>query len=568
MRRTFTASFALAAAVAAIAAAPRPSAAPAGRGSPHLAVIVAVDGLSWDNLDSRRPWLNAGLKRLLDEGAVATECRSGHLNTVTSPGHASIATGAPPRVHGIPGNQWYAPSPDGKSMLTIYAGSQPAPGEPENSPNTILGPGRLWVDTLGDRLVAHDPRSKVVAISNKDRSAILLAGRNPRHAVYWFESKNGTYETSAAYDPRGSAAMAAAKIVTRFNSTKAGTRIASSYGATWARLPEPPGHPQGGYVGGLGAYQDPIVGPEFPHDLVKSTEPLPSALLSTPIADRLLTDLALDLLADDGLALGRGDDPDLLAISFSANNYVSHDYGPESLEALETLRALDVQIGRLLDDLTARFGDGVVVALSADHGFLPLPEATKRANPGGTGGRVVEADFVRKLNAAVDRKLSRKGPPLVLGIDASSLWLDRIALRAPGAPEAKPVLAIVQRELATTWKDVIERSFVVDGLPPQRPDDEIARRAWNARFPGRAGDLFVVARYGVLLATARAKGTSHGSPWDYDAHIPLIFWGSRVARRTVTIPTAPYDLAPTLATWLGVTLPDATGSALDVWRPR
>src|SRR5882672_627966 len=135
----------------------RPPAAP----PPRLAVVIAVDGLSWDRVQAWRPWFTAGLKRLLDEGAVAAQCRYGHLNTETGPGHASLATGVPPRLHGIPLNQWYVPSPDGTAMTTIYSASQPVPGEPENSAKTIPGPGRLRVPTLGDRLVARDARSKV-----------------------------------------------------------------------------------------------------------------------------------------------------------------------------------------------------------------------------------------------------------------------------------------------------------------------------------------------------------------------------------------------------------------------
>jgi predicted AlkP superfamily pyrophosphatase or phosphodiesterase len=540
---------------------------PAVRAKPRLAVILAVDGLSWDRLSALRPWLTSGLKRLLDDGAVLTGCRYGHLNTETGPGHASIATGAPPRVHGIALNQWYAPSADGKGMEAIYSASQPLPGEPENSSKTILGPGRLRVATLGDRLVARDPRSKVVAISNKDRAAILLAGRDRRHAAYWYSSKDGTYVTSAAYDAASPAGAAAAKIVARFNQEKAGAKLATRSDIVWSRLPVPDPAPPASFESGLDAYQDQIVGPSFPHDPSKSKRPLPSALLWTPFADGLLTDLALELLADDELALGRGDVPDILAVSFSANDYVSHYYGPESLEELEELRALDRDIGRLLDDLTARFGAGsALVALSADHGFLPLPEATKRRDPGTPGGRVADVKILDQLNAAVNAALKRTGaPPLVYRYEGCSLWLDRVALAQPGAPDPKRVLDIVRHELATTWKGVIERTFVVDTGISSGSRNELVRRAWNARVPGRSGDLFVVPRYGVLIDPYGGTGSSHGTPWEYDTHVPLLFWGGGVVPRTLSAPATPYDLAPTLASWLGIELPDATGNRLDVW---
>ena len=565
MRKTLAVLIGLAA--GASSAAGRHAATPPAVPPPRLAVVIAVDGLSWDRLQSWRPWFTSGLKRLLDEGAVATECRYGHLNTETGPGHASLATGAPPRVHGIALNQWYVPSIDGASMTTIYCASQPLPGEPDSSSKTILGPGRLRVPTLGDRLVTRDPRAKVVAIANKDRSAIFLAGRDRRHAAFWYASKMGTYVTSDVYDATSPAGAAAAAVVARFNADEAGERLASRLGTAWSRLAVPDPAPGVGFESGLAAYQDTTIGETFPHDLTQSKRPFPSALLWTPFADRLLSDLALGLLADDALALGRDDVPDLLEVSFAASDYVSHFYGPESAEELEILRALDLEIGRLLDDVTARFGKGsVVVTLSADHGFMPLPEATERHDPKGGRKRVRDVTIAKSLNEAVDAELKRPAgaTPLVYRLEGCSLWLDRAALVAKGGASAKRVLAIVKRELATTWKDIVLQTFVVDGTFRERATDDIEMRAWNSRVPGRSGDLFVVPRYGVLVDPYDGKGSSHGTPWEYDTHVPMILWGGRIPPREITAPSTPYDLAPTLASWLGVDLPDATGNPLDV----
>ena len=566
MRKALVAAFVVTVLASAAAGhrATRPPAVP----PPRLAVVIAIDGLSWDRLQSWRPWFTSGLKRLLDEGAVATECRYAHLNTETGPGHASLATGALPRVHGIPVNQWYALSPQGSSMATIYSASQPVSGEPENSAKTILGPLRLRAATLGDRLVARYPGTKVVTISNKDRAAIFLAGRDRRHAAYWYSSKDGTYVTSAAYDATSPAGSASASVVARFNAGKAGARIANRLGTTWSRLPVPDPVPVVGFESGLTAYQDPVVGAEFPHDLLKVKRPFASALLWTPFADRLLSDLALDLLADDALALGRDDVPDLLAVSFSANDYVSHFYGPESVEDLEILRALDLELGRLLDDLSARFGkEGVVVALSADHGFLPLPEATERRDPKAKGRRVADVKILNQLNEAVNTELKRAAgaTPLVYRLEGCNLWLDRAALVAKGAPSAKRVLAIVTRELATTWKGVVLKTIVVDGAFRGDATDETVLGAWNDRVPGRSGDLFIVPRYGVLVDPYDGKGSSHGTMWEYDTHVPMIFWGGGVSPRKIGAPSTPYDLAPTLGSWLGVELPSATGTRIDLW---
>jgi hypothetical protein len=451
-------------------------------------------------------------------------------------------------------------------MSLVYCASQPAAGEPETSASTLPGPGRLRVATLGDRLVARDPRAKVVSISNKDRAAIFMAGRDPRHAVYWYASKTGTYVSSSAYDAPGSTGELAARVVTRFNAEKAGERAQARLGTTWSRLPEPMPAPRGGFETGLDAYQDQIVGPSFPHDLVHAKRPYPSAILWTALSDRLLNDLALDVLADDTVALGRDDVTDLLMISYSANDYVSHYYGPESLEELEVVRSLDVEIGRLLDDLTARFGKGgVLVALSADHGFLPLPEATQRHNPHAPP-RIADTKILAQLNAAVNAQLARtSGSPLVYKLEGSVLWLDQVALKAPGAPSAARVMEIVRQELATTWKDAVERTIPEDLPVAIRANDPMSAMARNSWVPGRSGDLFIVPRFGVLIDPYGGAGSSHGTPLEYDTHVPLVFWGSGIEAKTVRAPSSPYDLAPTLASWLGVSLPAATGTPVDAW---
>jgi len=529
----------------------RPQAAPpASKAPPRLIVLLVVDGLSWERLEVWRPWFRGGLARLLDEGAVATECRYPHVNTETGPGHASIATGAPPRVHGIPLNQWYVPAGDAQKMMTVVCSTDPATGK--------SGPGGLRVPTLGDRMTERDPRARVVTLSNKDRAAMFMAGRDARHAAYWYASKEGIYATGAGVEPDpGSGAAAMARLVARFNVDEAGPGLAR-LPASWSRLPTPDPPPSPSFATGLDGQQDPEIGTGFPHDLAHAKRPLSQALLWSPLADRLLADLAVAALADDELALGRDDVPDLLAIGFSANDYVSHYYGPESAEGLEVLRALDLEIGRVIDAVTARVGrDRVLVALSSDHGFLPLREAR----------RLPEKSFLDGLNAAVAKRLALPAATrLVFRVEACSLWLDRVALAAPGMPDPARVLDVVEEELATTWKDVVERTVRMDRLPAPRKGDEMSLRAWNGAVPGCSGDLFVITRSGVLLDYFDGKGSNHGSPWEYDVHVPLIFWGGGIAAGTIAVPTSPYDLAPTLASRLGLDLPDATGRPI-VLRP-
>src|SRR5262245_10298866 len=198
--------------------------------SPRLVVIVSVDGLGWARLEQYRPWFVDGLKRLLDESQVETGCRYRHINTETGPGHSSLSTGAPPRVSGIVANRWFEQKRDG-TIRAVQAAFPDAPGVPGSSQSTaIAGPGNLRVPTLGDRLVVERPGARVVSLSAKDRSAILLAGRDRRHSVYWYDLDTGVFATSSAYDGDASART----VADAFN---AGLRLPTQFGFRWDPLP-------------------------------------------------------------------------------------------------------------------------------------------------------------------------------------------------------------------------------------------------------------------------------------------------------------------------------------------
>ena len=380
---------------------------------PKLAVVLAVDGLSMPRLLAYRPWYVAGLKRLLDEGHVEAEARYRHLNTETGPGHASLGTGAPPRVHGIVINSWFEEKP-GRGLVSVYCTDQADPSSPAGSTVTIPGPANLRVPTLGDALVAQKRGARVVSVSGKDRAAIFLAGRSPEHAVYWYDRSNGNFTTSAAYDTKSGSGAAAAAIVARFNREKGGEALRARLGTIWGRLappasarPLPTPVPQAV----IERFQVPSLGTGWEKDISKfmawsrsERSGYFAGVYRSPLIDELTADLALTFLSDPSFALGRRGTPDLLAISFSAHDPVSHDYGNESEEELDILRRLDVQIGRLLDALEREYPAGTtLVALSADHGFNPIPEVARTLDRAASGGRVVESrvytdNIVDRLN--------------------------------------------------------------------------------------------------------------------------------------------------------------------------
>ncbi|HMA29249.1 MAG TPA: alkaline phosphatase family protein [Thermoanaerobaculia bacterium] len=557
---------------------------------PKLAVVISVDGLGFSRLVGYRPWFVAGLKRILDEGHVERAARYQHLNTETGPGHASLGTGAPPRVTGIVANSWFEAGADG-SLHAVYCTDQRDPAAPAGTARVIPGPGNLRVPTLGDRLVETRKGARVVSLSAKDRGAIFLAGRERAHSVYWYDKETGRFVSSSAFDPPSAVRVA----VRKFNETKAGTMLPGRFGLVWKKWPDPPCSartkplPTPVPASVVQRYQYPVHGLGFDHDLsrfgVIPTGDAPGyfgGLYRSPLVDELTADLALDLLNDPELKLGRGDQPDLLCLSFSAHDPVSHDYGNESEEELDTLRRLDVQLGRLLDALEARYAKGaVLVALSADHGFPVIPEVAKAIDKTASGGRIDVGsatldNFRERLNRMLDETLCLDaGVKPVFGMDGWDLFYDRKVLPAKSAAGAcgaagRPVTAAdVDRVLPglvkLVWGAEVEDVLLTSQAASWRetPALPFVKNDFDAQ---RSGDVILVPRWGVQTSYNPGRGSMHGTHYEYDIHVPLIFWGAGVKAGASDAPSTPYDLAPTVGQWLGVTLPQAVGKALSLPR--
>ena len=281
-----------------------------------------------------------------------------------------------------------------------------------------------------------------------------MAGRDRRHAVYWFDRKRGEFVTSAAYEPP----PAARSVVTAYNSSRGGAAIRDRFGTRWPRLPlpaVPPTAPGAQPVPGpaLFDFQIPDNGLGFDHDLTLHPDDYLGSLYISPFIDDLVADLTLAFLHDERLALGRGDAPDLLTVGFSAQDVVSHSYGNESEENLDVLRRLDLHVGRLLEALEGLGPRGTVaLALSADHGFLVIPEAEKKRNPAFHGGRLVDSErtmpsFTARLNRLVAEELCvDPATRPVFGVESWALAYNRPALplRTLGGrcgPAGEPVTA-------------------------------------------------------------------------------------------------------------------------------
>jgi predicted AlkP superfamily pyrophosphatase or phosphodiesterase len=561
-------AFALAAPIQ--AAPQKAKAAPTGPERPTLAVILAIDGLSTEQLLKYRPWYGAGLKRLLDEGHIETKNRYRHINTETGPGHASLGTGAAPRVSGIVANTWFELDPSGPGLKAVYCTDSPEPDPKTGRPSP--GPYHLQVDSLGDRLIAASPLSRVVSVSSKDRASIFMAGRSPSHAAYWFDRPTLRFVTSPAYAP----APDAVALIDAFNLKAMGDNLGARFGKEWQRLALPEGAdklPQPMTPAQLGDYQLPLTGLYFPHVFSSNPRGLGEAYYTSPVLDELVADLAVSFVENPQIRLGRRGVTDLLAVSFSSNDLVSHYYGAESEETLDVLRRVDAQIARLLNAFDRLLPGKVVLGFSADHGFSVIPEAVRNRDRTATGGRLVTAprqfnNFPDKANRMLRDELCLAATPAAVQLGDG--W---IVSYTPGVNRVEgrcgPARAITKADIDEVFPRVIASLFKeeisevrLNSQMASWPKDDVTPFLLNDFYAGRSGDAFLVPRRRVLMHWDPARGSGHGSTQDYDTNVPLIFWGTGFkAGSSDADDAAPYDLAVTLGDAIGVSLPQAMGKS-------
>jgi predicted AlkP superfamily pyrophosphatase or phosphodiesterase len=523
-----------------------PSATVATGERPRLVVFMAVDGLPQRQVVAYRDQLvKDGFARFLDQGAWYSDAHYRHGFTVTAAGHATMLTGAYPHRTGIIGNQWKDPA-TGADVYCTGDTSATYIGNP-TKPLDGTSPRNLKVQTLGVVLRKVDSRSKVIAISGKDRGAILPGG----HAgtAYMYQSTTGQFASSTYYMPRHPAWVDA------FNNAKPADR--------WFKGEWKPLLPDAAYARSLPDKQ-PWYGAngQLPRPLGGANEAKPgpayyASLLPGPYADMLSLEFARAAIA--GEQLGADDAPDILSVSLSGHDYVNHQYSAESRLSHDHFLQLDRMLEAFFRDLDAKVGrDRYVLVLTADHGFGPSPEYM--ATKGEKTGRIQTGPFLQKISDAVEWRFNAK---LVKGLTAAGVLLDRAAIRARGVdPEAVAQLVrdtiVTEPGIAVAYTAGELRSNSRAGAP----HFDALRRAYH---PDVSGDvLFAVRPYWLLGRTP----ASHGTPYDYDNTVPILMWGPKwvnAGQRTEAVEVV--DIAPTIAKWLQIPPPaTAEGKVLGAAR--
>lgn len=454
--------------------------------APKLLVVISVDQMRADYLDRFASQFQGGFKLLRDQGAVFTDAHHVHVPTETGPGHAVILTGRFPDQTGIVGNTWW----DRSLSTEVYCVADSVHG---------LGPEHLLTYTLGDALKARDSRSRVVSVSLKDRAAILLGGKKPDTAL-WYDKRKGEFTTSSYYSRP--------KWLDKFNN-------------------------------GLKAKGGPLFG---------DTTAQYQELIYKPTADRITLDLALE--AARRFKLGRGEHSDLLAVSFSATDYIGHRYGPDGAQMRVQLLSLDAELGELFSYLDRRVGRGFYdVALTADHGVTPRPEDPSGQSQGIK--RLMYDELGVRLEKALQYQFPSQEPWLIN--EYPNIYLNRAQAARLGL-DWPTFLRNAVAPMQTA--EGVAKVYIGGEIDPADPYADAYKRSY---MPGRSGDFLVRVSTNVLV-TDRPTGADHGSPYPDDTHVPMVFWGPDFKAGRYGERAWVADLAPTCGAVLGVDFPPAEGS--------
>lgn len=508
---------------------------------PKLIVGITVDQMRYDYIG--RFWEHYqedGIKKMLGNGYSLANTHYAHMPTYTGVGHATIGTGTSPNIHGIAGNNWYDRSTkkmvycvDDSGVSTIGSDSEAGYYSPKN----------LKSNTFSDQLKAASPQSKVIGIALKDRGAILPVGFTA-DAAYWFDGSTGDFITSSYYMDKLPSYMDAfngQKLVEKYLSKPWETILPQSeyLAADLDNMP---------FEGKLKGEESPV----FPHKLpdLKAANG-PGLIRQTPFGNTITFDLAKSIIANEDL--GTDAATDFLSVSLSSPDYIGHLFGPNSLEVEDTYVRLDRDFADFISFLEQKVGKGnFVLFITSDHGVSDI-----------TGLSGTNAEYLQtgKLDSLLRAESKLKfGTDLIEKITNDQIYLNMEKLEAED---------LERNSVEGFLSDVLLGQVGITGvvLPNQRlclTDSDICERAYNGKDPKRSGDIFFVKTPGWLDSYNASGGTTHGSPFPYDTHVPLIWYGGGIKSGISHQLTHVRDIAPTLSSLMGISYPNgATGHPIE-----
>jgi predicted AlkP superfamily pyrophosphatase or phosphodiesterase len=518
---------------------------PAFAEQPKLIVAIAVDQFSSDLFNEYRATYTGGLKRL-SGGVVFPRGHQSHAATETCPGHSTILTGSRPARSGIVANDWLDPAhprfgKDGKPVYDVYCAEDPRiPGT--SISNYVVSSTHLKVPTLGDRLKSASRVSRVLSVSGKDRAAVMMGGHSADLTLWWDGKAFVTYKDKAASVPSSLAPVnlrataAIAKPVTRKLPSQCVSHSrdvpVSSTASVGTLKPRVPGNER--------------------------------AWRATPEFDAMTLDAAL--AAAQSMKLGQGADTDVLAISFSATDYVGHGFGTRGAEMCAQIVALDATLARLFTALD-KGKMAYTVVLTADHGGHDLPERNQQ-NALPAAQRVDLGLSARAIGTKISKQFGIAEPALIGRAFAGDMYL------APSLPAEKRV-AVLEASVAAFKAHpqvaaVYTAAEIVAAPAPQNPVDEwsLLERAKASYNADHSGDFIVFLKEFVTPIPDSSFGyvATHGSPWGYDRRVPILFWSKGMPPFEQPNAVETVDILPTLASLIALPIPagEIDGRCLDL----
>lgn len=522
------------------ATAPAAAAKPA---APQLVVGIVVDQMRYDYLYKYYPLLgNNGFKRLLNEGFSFDNCQYNYVPTYTGPGHSCIFTGTTPSVNGIVANDWYERS----SRSSVYCASDSTVSTVGSNTVAVgkMSPRRLLSTTIGDELrLATHFRSRVFGVALKDRSCILPAGRSANGA-YWFDGASGNFVTSTYY------AQQLPQWLQQFNQRQ----LPKQYIATpWTSL-LPIVQYQAYCAADDSPYEGLFRGEEhstFPHQLSAIFTAMDNnydLLRATPSGNSLTKELALALI--EGEQLGKKGLTDMLTISFSSPDYIGHQFGPQSMEVMDNYLRLDRDIADLLTYLDTQYGkNNVLVFLTADHGAAQNVAYMRDAKL--AAGTISSSQLLQQLRNFAQR--SYGDSLLIAHYDNQQIYLDHSRLTSHNLS-----LAALQQQIADFVTPLPGIAQVITATEIQRNEfsEPLLALMQRGYYAKRSGD--VLLNYEPGWMDWGEVGTSHGSPFSYDTHVPLLWYGYHISAGKTAAPVYVRDIAATIA--LALHIPFTNGN--------